>query len=396
MAKNNPQNPKDDSGNDKVQCQLCKGYWHRLDVHLEQTHKMTVGAYQKKFPQAPTMSAFAEDLIRQKAEREKAEAEAAAAAGEDLTKPLILGAARVPIRQELTEEEETYIPIHDENWHAGDVVMRHLEDLGLAIEEGENVLLVGPTGCGKSTLVQELAIMARQPVVRINLHGDMRVADFVGEQTVAIDEATGQSVVRWRDGVLPKAMRMGAWLLADELDAAPPQVLFVLQRVLEAGDKRLVLTANHGEMVIPHKDFRFIGTANTLGRGDESGLYAGTNVLNEAFLSRFGTIIEANYPEPTAESEILVAKSNIPKPLADKMVKLANEVRADAKSDKNNVTLSTRTLILWARKAVRVKDPRGQHDMKRTADLTFLNRMTKQDREYMGNLVQRHFGGSTV
>ena len=259
--------------------------------------------------------------------------------------------------------------------------------LGIALQEGEPALMVGPTGCGKSAGFLELAARLNQPVRRVNLHGDVRVADFLGEKVVEVDPETEQSVVRWKDGILPQAVRTGQWLLLDELDAAPPQILFVLQGLLEKGGN-LVLTGNEGEVIKPHANFRVVATANTLGRGDESGLYAGTHVLNEAFLDRFGVVLECDYPTMAQEGKILKKKNpTLTDEDANKMVAVANAVREAFKRDECAVTFSTRRLLSWARKTVIMKDAQ------KASDIAVLNKMTGEDRKFVSDLIQRHWGG---
>ncbi len=392
MAKNNAAAPMDENGNAKVQCKECQGYWHRLEVHVEKRHAMTPEAYKAKHPGAPIASAFALSVAADAAPKDPMETAPATTNPDD--EPFILGAARLTMRTNLTAHDLSYVPSHDEDFDMGDRVKAQWEFLALGIESDENVMLVGPTGCGKSAGVMELASALNQPVQRINLHGDVRSSDFIGEKVIEVDEASGQSVVRWQDGVLPDAMRRGHWLLLDELDAAPPAILFTLQRVLERDDRRLVLTANHGQVIVPHPAFRIIATANTLGRGDDTGLYSGTQVLNEAFLDRFGVVIEADYPEAASEVKIVVDKSKLDKAIAERMVKLANEVRKSFKETSTFCTFSTRRLIAWSRKAAKLKSPTGGPDIRRAAEITVLNKLSPSDRKFMDGLIQRHFGGA--
>lgn len=374
----------DPNGNEKVECLVCSEYYHRLDVHLKNKHSLTIEMYQERFPGAEVVSASAKKIGAGR-RRQATEPDQIEIAEEDHRHRIGVALIEPRNADEMDEFDRAFIPAHDENWNVGERELRQWEAMALEISHGGNVLWVGPTGCGKSSGTLELASLINQPVRRVNLNGDVRSAHFVGEKLVEVDEATGQSVIRFRYGVLADAMRRGHWLLLDELDAAPPPILFVLQAVLEDHGK-LVLLENGGEVITPHASFRIIATANTLGRGDETGLYAGTNVLNEAFLDRFGTVIVANYPEETTEVQIVVAKSGIDMPNAERMVRVAQKIREAYAKEEVYCTLSTRRLINWARKT------KAYGNARRAAELTVLNRLATDDRKVVDGVVQRYFG----
>ena len=258
------------------------------------------------------------------------------------------------------------------------------ECMALAVHERENLLDVGPTGCGKTAGYLQFAAALNQPVLRFNLNGDARAAQFIGEKVVEIDEATGESIVVWRDGILTTAVREGYWLILDEMDAAPPAILFVLQAILEHGGALVI--PDTGEVIQPNEHFRIFATANTLGRGDDTGLYAGTNVLNEAFLDRFGIVLESNYPEAKAEVKIIISKTGTDKKIAEKMVKVAAKVREALKNEECYCTFSTRRLIAWGSKSKFLGAAAA-------AKITILNKLTSEDRRFVGDIVQRYFGG---
>jgi cobaltochelatase CobS len=289
------------------------------------------------------------------------------------------------------DEDKPFVPVHDDDWQIGPVVMDIWEAMAVAIESGENSLLVGPTGCGKSQGAEQLGSICGQPVFRLGCHGQITTEDFLGRVEVAIDPETGMNFTKWIDGILPRAMRRGWWLLLDELDAAPPNVMFVLQGVLE-NEHKLVLPQNGGEVVEPHPDFRFIATANTLGRGDETGLYAGTFVLNEAFLDRFGVCVACDYPEPETEANILAVKAGIPRGDARRMVECAVRVREALSNGDCYCTFSTRRLVAWATKSVKFGGDRDA--VRKAAKLTVTNKLGNGDKEFVESVIQRHFGGS--
>ena len=393
--------PTDAKGRSKVQCRECENWYHRVDVHVATKHGMTVASYKAAYgDDVDLLSEWAKtrrdgkELEASMPKRKKAKAKAKPdeapadepeeeVAGDDVFR---VGRATLTPRDEstLSARDLDFVPAHDEAFLPGKREMQQWEYLALGLEAGENVLIVGPSGCGKSTSVLELAAACSQPTRRLNLHGDVRTANFTGEKTIVVDEKTGQAIVEWRDGILPEAMRNGSWLLLDEIDAAPPAVLFVLQAVLEPHGK-LVLADNHGEIVHPHESFRIVATANTLGRGDEAGLYAGTNVLNEAFLDRFGVVIEAEYPDEETEVKILVGRAGVKDATAKKMVAVAGKVRDAYRQEQCYCTFSTRRLIAWADKAKRLGKAAP------AAEITVLNRLGGEDREFVRGVIQRYF-----
>lgn len=359
----------DNRGREKVQCRDCSLWFHRLDIHVDSKHD-GVDSYAKRHAGAPLMS----DLARRKVSK----------VDDRLFK---FGIARMGMRDN-DEQSQRWVPAHDENWVVGDGEREALDALALAIEDDENVLIVGPPGVGKSTLVKELGAITNTPVRRLPFRGDMRVSDLVGAKTLSVDEATGQSVIAYELGVLPDAAAKGHWFLIDELDAGPPEVMFTLFPVLE-DERSLLLTSSHGGREIEFDPrFRVVATANTLGWGDESGLFAGTSPMNEALLDRFHTVITMAYPDPAAEVRRLVEVTNVAATTAEKMVAAANKVREAQQRDNVTASFSPRRLLMWARKAVRMGDPL------RAARYTVTNRLPREESVFVHGIIQRHFGGS--
>lgn len=248
--------------------------------------------------------------------------------------------------EDLDDLDRAYIPAWDPH-HV--VEESFLEFLALCVARDQPGLIVGPAGCGKSSGVMLLAAALGQPVMRVNLHGDVRGAHLFGQNTLAPDPETGSSRVVWRDGVVATALRRKWWLVMDEYDGVPAGIAMGLNAPLEPA-RRLVLLDNGGE-VIDGLGARLFATANTLGSGDDSGLYAGTQVLNEATLDRFA-VYRMTYPTVTAETEAIVSRSGMVETLARKMAEFAMHARKDHDGGKLTCTMSTRKVLAWAQLAV--------------------------------------------
>ena len=247
----------------------------------------------------------------------------------------------------------------------------------LALQENDRILLIGGTGCGKSSLICQLAARLNWPVRRVNLHGETSVSDFAGQWIVE-----GRQMV-FRYGVLPSAMKEGHILVLEELDAAEPSILFVLQGVMEEKGT-LVLTEKGGEVIQPHPRFRIVATANTLGLGDETGLYAGTRVLNAAHLDRWGVVFNMGYLPQERETSLLTKKvAGLAKKNAAAFVKLANAVRRAADEEQVFCTFSTRRLLALARKSVSLGS------VAFALEITVLNKLAKNDRQVVYEIAQR-------
>lgn len=360
----------DNRGREKVQCRDCLLWYHHLDSHVASKHD-GVDAYSKRHPGAPLMS----ELARRKV-----------TGGRD-DRLFKFGIARLTMRDN-DDYSQRFVPVHDEDWTLEEPEREAIDALALAIEDNENVLIVGPPGIGKSTLAKELGAITNTPLRRLPFRGDMRVSDLVGAKTLSVDAASGQSIMAYELGVLPDAATRGHWLLIDEIDAGPPEVMFTLFPVLEA-ERSLYLTADHGGHGVKFDPrFRVIATANTLGWGDESGLYAGTAPMNEALLDRFHTVIMMGYPDAASEKRRLIQVTGVSAEVAEKMVGAAGKIREAQQRDTMASSFSPRRLLMWARKAVRMGDPL------RAARYTVTNRLPREDALFVNGIIQRFFGGS--
>lgn len=392
------------SNEERVACRICGRRLRSLSVHLGAAHGTTVLEYHERFPGAPTIGAASHALFsdaqskRWARERESADVVQATITGTaaDFKKEqkkgigindveLQFGSARLRIL-EVSPEDQKLVPEHDDYYEPDEDMT---ESLALALQHDIPVMLVGPTGCGKTTGVEELAAMVNWPIAnggRIDLTGDFRVADFLGEKILEVDPATGQTIVAFKDGILPQAMQKGHLMLLDEVDAAPPGILFALQSVLEP-KRTLVLTADSGRLVKADPRFRIVCTANTIGKGDDTELYTGTNILNEAFLDRFGIVIQQDYLPANKEVDVIVAKTKVSESVVKLMVRVANQVRKAFKDEECFCTFSTRRLLNWAM----LSDIMG---IEKAAYITVLNKLKTDDKRFAHGIMQRELGGT--
>ena len=389
----------DSRGRQKTQCLVCGRWYHRVDTHVEQKHSMTVSEYKETYPEAPLFSEHAFTLLDKNpktsktSEKELKEKFHKKGAKVDKKSPLNIGVASLYIRRDLTEIDKLRVPRHDPKWFVGDNVYKMWEDISVGIESNEPVFIGGPTGCGKSATVKELAAILEQPVCRVQLSRDFKVSQFVGKSELRIDKE-GNQFTEFVYGVLPLSMKNGWWLLLDEIDQAHPDVLMAVQAVLEG--EPLVLTENYGEVIEQNSEdkskyFRLIATANTFGKGDDTGLYAGAKIMNEATLDRFGVTIKGDYPAFETEVSILRKKSPIGKDDAEKIVTIAHKVREAVAKDTCSCTFSTRRLIMWSKKFAKYKN------IHRAANVSILNKLQDdEDVRFISNLIQRYYGGEVV
>jgi len=254
-------------------------------------------------------------------------------------------------------------------------------DVAEAIEHDERVFLHGPSGTGKSSLVRQIAALTRHPVRRVSLNGETSVADFVGHWTV--NEKRETAFVR---GILPQAMEQGFILQLDEVDAMQPEVGFVIQQVLEPKG-HLVLT-DTGEDVTPHPDFRLVATANTLGLGCDSGLYAsGTRVLNFSWLDRWDVVVHLDYLPDSQEVELLHARHpSVKKDLLKCIVKAAGDLRRAHEQDQLTTVVTTRRLL-----ALCARLERG-NDFERALQVCVLNKAPSEDAKVLTETFDHHVG----
>ena len=255
----------------------------------------------------------------------------------------------------------------------------HAKDVALDAIENKRVMLLGHTGCGKTSLIEQLAARIDQSVVRINLNGQTTVGDFVGLYTAK----NGETV--WVDGALPRAMRNGWWLILDEIDFAEQQILSVLNSVLEPNGKLFLKEKGH-DIVEPHPNFRVFATANGVGcMSDYRALYQGVNIMNEAFLDRWRCYY-VDYMKPEEEVKVIIgalpryAKAES---AVQVIVKVVNMIREAFKKEEVSCTFSTRRAIEWADLLLRHKDPI------KAAEVAIFSKINATDAEVVKGTIQR-------
>jgi cobaltochelatase CobS len=257
-----------------------------------------------------------------------------------------------------------------------------MSQLQEAIEAGWKTLLVGHCGVGKTSAIEQIAARNGVECFRANLNGQTTVPDLIGRWTVK----GGQTV--WVDGLVPRAMESGAYLILDEVDFAEPEILASLHSLLE-DDGKLVLQEKDGSVIYPAEGFRIFGTANSIGQTELRGLYQGTKIMNEAFLDRWDAVLHITWPDMIVETNILLRRvPRLGKATAVLIVKIANEIRKGFEQEQVYTTFSPRRCLQWANAAVKLCD------LKESARITVLNKISTEDKEVISNVMQRWIGGS--
>ncbi len=255
-----------------------------------------------------------------------------------------------------------------------------------AWEGNDTALITGPTGCGKSELVKFLCAKTNRPFIRINMTEDIDSSSVFG--TMA---ASGGSTY-WIDGPAAEAVKFGGVLNVDEYDVTPPGIAMGFQWLLENGGK-LFLKEMPGtaaeKTIIPDKDFRVVFNGNTLGQGDDTGSFAGTQVQNTAMIDRIRSTLKMDYMD--SKEEIAMIKGTvpgIPEETMRKMVQFAASCRTAYKQQSIGLTVSPRTLINWGEKML------IWGDAKLALELAYLNKLRDSDRKVVNEFLQKSFGAA--
>ncbi|GAA3793129.1 cobaltochelatase subunit CobS [Qipengyuania pelagi] len=245
------------------------------------------------------------------------------------------------------------------------------------------VMVQGYHGTGKSTHIEQVAARLNWPCIRINLDAHISRIDLIGRDAIVLRD--GLQVTEFREGLLPWALQHPVALVFDEYDAGRPDVMFVIQRVLEQQGKLTLLDQNR--VIRPDPNFRLFATSNTVGLGDTSGLYHGTQAINQGQMDRWNIVVGLNYLPAETEQEIVAAKNPDldPKMLAD-MIKVADLSRQGFINGDISTVMSPRTVITWAQNYAIFKD------IGFAFRLSFLNKCDEEERMLVAEYYQRVFG----
>ena len=248
------------------------------------------------------------------------------------------------------------------------------------------VMIQGYHGTGKSTHIEQVAARLNWPCVRVNLDSHISRIDLIGKDAIKLRD--GKQVTEFQEGILPWALRNPAAIVFDEYDAGRADVMFVIQRVLETDGKLTLLDQN--EVITPHKYFRLFSTANTVGLGDTTGLYHGTQQINQGQMDRWSLVATLNYLSHDAEAAIVLSKAPTynteqgRKHIAQ-MVTVADLTRTAFMNGDLSTVMSPRTVIAWAENA------RIFRDIGYAFRLSFLNKCDELERQTVAEFYQRCF-----
>jgi cobaltochelatase CobS len=280
------------------------------------------------------------------------------------------------------DEREDHVPDIDPAY-------RFNADVTLAILAGfmrdRRVMVQGLHGTGKSTHVEQVAARLNWPCVRVNLDGHISRLDLVGRDAVVVRD--GLQVTEFQEGIVPWALQRPVALIFDEYDAGRPDVMFVIQRLLERDGKLTLLDQNR--VLKPHRWFRLFATANTVGLGNLNGMYHGAQRLNHAQIDRWNIVATLNYL-PAAE-EVAIVQARVPglaarTDLLQAMVAFADLTRKGFAAGDLSTLMSPRTVISWA------ENVEIFHDVARALRLAFVNKCDDAERPIVAEYFQRCFG----
>ncbi len=245
------------------------------------------------------------------------------------------------------------------------------------------VMIQGYHGTGKSTHIEQVASRLNWPCVRVNLDSHISRIDLIGKDTIKINKE-GKQVIEFHEGILPWALKNPTAIVFDEYDAGRPDVMFVIQRILEVDGKLTLLDQN--EIITPHPSFRLFATANTVGLGDTTGLYHGTQQINQGQMDRWSLVATLNYLPHEAEVDIVMSKNpGADRKIVSQMVTVAELSRTAFMNGDISTVMSPRTVIAWAQNAAIF------NEVGFSFRLTFLNKCDELERETVAEFYQRCF-----
>jgi len=282
-------------------------------------------------------------------------------------------------------ESSEHVPVVDEDY-------RFDEDTTLAILAGfahnRRVMIQGYHGTGKSTHIEQVASRLNWPCIRVNLDSHISRIDLIGKDAIVLED--GKQVTAFREGILPWALQNPVALVFDEYDAGRPDVMFVIQRILEVEGKLTLLDQN--KVIVPHTHFRLFSTTNTIGLGDTTGLYHGTQQINQGQMDRWSIVSTLNYLDHEAECEIVAGKvkeyasDDEGKRVISSMVSIADLTRKGFVNGDLSIVMSPRTVLTWAQNA----EIFGNIGF--AFKLTFLNKCDELERPIVAEYYQRCLG----
>src|SRR3954471_5707676 len=308
--------------------------------------------------------------------------------------PVSLPDIKVSVRQTFGIDSDLEVPAFSQpSEHVPDFddAYRFDRNTTLAILAGfafnRRVMICGYHGTGKSTHVEQVAARLNWPCIRVNLDSHISRIDLVGKDAIVLRD--NKQVTEFREGLLPWALQHPVALCFDEYDAGRPDVMFVIQRVLEVSGRLTLLDQN--KVIQPHAAFRLFSTTNTIGLGDTTGLYHGTQQINQGQMDRWNIVTTLNYLAHDAEEEIVLAKApdyNTPegRKSISAMVRLADMTRNAFVAGDLSTVMSPRTVITWAQNAEIFGD------VGFAFRLTFLNKCDELERASVAEFYQRCFG----
>jgi cobaltochelatase CobS len=249
------------------------------------------------------------------------------------------------------------------------------------------VLIQGYHGTGKSTHIEQVAARLNWNCIRVNLDSHISRIDLVGKDAIVLKD--GKQITEFREGILPWCFQSPTALVFDEYDAGRPDVMFVIQRVLEANSRLTLL--DQSRVLRPHAAFRIFATANTVGLGDATGLYHGTQAINQGQMDRWSIVATLNYLEPEAEAEIILAKvphydTEEGREIIKSMIAVADLTRSGFMTGDISTVMSPRTVLTWAENAQLFDD------VGFAFRLTFINKCDEVERPVIAEYYQRCFG----
>lgn len=279
-------------------------------------------------------------------------------------------------------EKNEHVPEIDADYHFEPSVTRAIL---AGFVHNRRVMVQGYHGTGKSTHIEQVAARLNWQCIRVNLDSHISRADLIGRDVITLKD--GKQVTEFKEGILPWSLTRPVALVFDEYDAGRPDVMFVIQRILEAQGKLTLLDQN--KVLTPHPYFRIFATANTIGLGDSTGLYHGTQPINQGQMDRWNIVANLGYLAKEVELKIVSARAKtLPakhKEMLATMVEMANLTRVGFMAGDLSTVMSPRTVINWAENTA-IFD-----DVHLAFRLTFLNKCDESERHILSEYYQRCF-----